>query len=233
MRGASVFHVGKGAFRRGLLGFRDIARFAWHDFRFVKVGENHSHLATARERALELVAGHSESEVIALAEDIYARSIAPRLWPETVDLTREHLAKGHEVWLISATPQLVGQVIADRLGLTGALGTVLKAEAGRFTGELIGHVVHAQEKAVVAEALARERGVSLADCWAYSDSTNDIPLLSLVGNRVVVNPDARLERHAREHGWAIMPLKHASIREAQRRVRREARAVKKSARRAK
>ena len=157
---------------------RDIARFAWHDFRFVKVGENRAHLATARERALELVAGHSEAEVIALAEDIYDRNIAPRLWPETVDLTREHLAKGHEVWLISATPQLVGQVIADRLGLTGALGTVLEAEDGRFTGELIGNVVHAEEKAVVAEALARERGVSLADCWAYSDSTNDIPLLT-------------------------------------------------------
>jgi HAD superfamily hydrolase (TIGR01490 family) len=233
MRGASVFHVGRGAFRRGLLGIRDIARFAWHDFRFVKVGENRAHLATARERALELVAGHSEAEVIALAEDIYDRNILPRLWPETVDLTREHLAKGHEVWLISATPQLVGQVIADRLGLTGALGTVLEAEQGRFTGQLIGNVVHAEEKAVVAEDLARERGVNLADCWAYSDSTNDIPLLSMVGNRVVVNPDARLERHAREHGWAIMPLKHASIREAQRRVRREARAVKKSARRTK
>ena len=54
MRGASVFHVGRGALRRGLLGVRDIARFAWHDFRFVKVGENRSHLATARERALEL-----------------------------------------------------------------------------------------------------------------------------------------------------------------------------------
>ena len=93
--------------------------------------------------------------------------------------------------------------------------------------------MHAEEKAVVAEDLARERGVNLADCWAYSDSTNDIPLLSMVGNRVVVNPDARLERHAREHGWAIMPLKHASIREAQRRVRKEARAVRKSSRGAK
>lgn len=231
MRGASVFHVGKGAFRRGLLGIRDIALFAWHDFRFVKVGENRAHLATARERALALVAGHDEAEVTALAEDIYDRNIKPRLWPETVDLTREHLAKGHEVWLISATPQLVGQVIADRLGLTGALGTVLESVDGKFTGQLIGNVVHAEEKAVVAERLAAERGVELADCWAYSDSTNDIPLLTLVGNRVVVNPDARLERHAREHGWAILPLRHASIREAQRRVRKEARAVRKSARR--
>ncbi len=233
MRGASAFHVGKGAFRKGMLGIRDVALFAWHDFRFVKVGENRQHLATVRERAMALLAGHSEKEVTELAQDIFDRNIAPRLWPETVDLTREHLAKGHEVWLISATPQLVGQVIADRLGLTGALGTVLEAHDGKFTGEIIGNVVHAEEKAVVAETLARERGVNLADCWAYSDSTNDIPLLSMVGNRVVVNPDARLKQHAVDHGWAIMPLRHASIREAQKRVRKEARAVKKSARRTK
>ena len=233
MHGASVFHVGRGAFRRGMVSLRDIARFAWHNIRFVRVGENRQHLATAKERALQIIAGHDEAEIVALAEEIYALHIQPKLWPETVDLTREHLDKGHEVWLISATPQLVGQVIASRLGLTGALGTVLETEDGRFTGNLIGNVVHAGEKAVVAEALCRERGVDLADCWAYSDSSNDIPLLSLVGNRVVVNPDAKLEHHARQQGWAIMPLRRASIREAQRRVRREARAVKKESRRAK
>ncbi len=123
MRGASVYHVGRGAFRRRLISMRDILLFAWHDFRFVKVGENQGHLATAKERALQLVAGHTETDLTELAEDIYERDIQRKLWPETVDLTQEHIAKGHEVWLISATPQIVGEVIAKRLGLTGALGT--------------------------------------------------------------------------------------------------------------
>lgn len=227
MRGASVYHVGRGAFRRRLISIRDILLFAWHDFRFVKVGENREHLATAKDRALQLVAGHTEADLVALAEDIYERDIERKLWPETVDLTREHLAKGHEVWLISATPQLVGDVIAKRLGLTGALGTKVEAVDGVFTGRLDGHVLHGEHKAEVAEAFAVRRGARLADCWAYSDSRNDIPLLTLVGNRVVVNPDATLAKHAREHGWTILPLRHASIREAQRRVRREAKAVRK------
>lgn len=231
MRGASVYHVGRGAFRRRLISLRDILLFAWHDFRFVKVGENREHLATARDRALQLVAGHTESDLIELAEDIYERDIQRKLWPETVDLTREHLAKGHEVWLISATPQLVGSVIAKRLGLTGALGTKVEAVDGVFTGRLDGPVLHGDRKAAVAETFALERGANLDDCWAYSDSRNDIPLLSLVGNRVVVNPDATLAKHARDHGWTIIPLRHASIREAQRRVRREARAVRKAKRR--
>jgi HAD superfamily hydrolase (TIGR01490 family) len=226
MRGASVYYVGRAAWRRGLISARDVALFAWHQFRFLAVGENHSHISTSKDRALGLVGGHTEQAVIEFAEEIYDRDIAPKLWPETVALTQEHLAKGHEVWLITATPQLVAQVIADRLGLTGALGTRIEALDGVFTGSIDGHVLHGAEKAAVAEAFARERSANLADCWAYSDSSNDIPLLSMVGNRVVVNPDAKLLAHAQREGWTVLPLKRSSIREAQKRVKREAKAVR-------
>src|SRR6187402_1748247 len=94
MRGASVYYVGREAFRRGLISWRDIALFAWHQFRFLAVGENRQHLATAKDRALGLVGGHTEDALIKLAEDIYDKYFAPKLWPETVDLTKEHLAKG-------------------------------------------------------------------------------------------------------------------------------------------
>ena len=225
MRGASVYYVGRAAHRRGLISWRDIALFAWHQFRFLAVGENRNHLSTAKERALGLASGHTEVALRALAEDIYDRDIAPNLWPETVALTREHLDKGHEVWLVTATPQLVAQIIADRLGLTGALGTKVEALDGVFTGALDGHVLHGEEKALVAERLSVEKGADLEDCWGYSDSGNDIPLLTLVGNPVVVNPDAKLLAHAKKHEWRVLPLKRSSIREARRQVKRDARAV--------
>jgi HAD superfamily hydrolase (TIGR01490 family) len=194
------------------------------------VGENAEHLAQARERGLALANGYPVADLVALANDIFDRTLSRKLWPESVEIAREHLAKGHEVWLITATPQIVAQVIADRLGFTGALGTVAEEIDGRFTGRLIGPVMHGAEKADAALALARDRDADLADCWAYSDSKNDIPLLTLAGHRVVVNPDAALAAHATQHEWPIMRLKTASIREARRRVRREARAVKRSAR---
>lgn len=223
MRGASIYYVGRAAWRRGLISLRDIAVFAWHQFRFLAVGENRDHLQRAKERALGLVGGHSEEGLVALAEEIYDADFAPKLWPETVALAHEHLAQGHEVWLVTATPQLVAEVIARRLGLTGALGTRVEALDGVFTGELDGHVLHGQEKADAARVLATVRGADLAQCWAYSDSRNDIPLLELVGRRVVVNPDAALLRHARERDWEVLPLKRSSIREARRRVRRRGR----------
>ncbi len=223
LRGASVFQLGKGAFREGLITVRDIALFGWHQIRFLAVGENGKHMSAARDRALELIGGHKVADLVQLAEDIYERDIAPKVWPQTLELAREHQRKGHEVWLISATPLIMGEVIAKRLGLTGALGTLVEEVDGQFTGKLIGHMLHGPQKAVAASALAEEKGASLADCWAYSDSRNDIPLLSLVGNRTVVNPDAILARHAKAEQWNVLQLKPSSLREARRRVKNEER----------
>lgn len=223
MRGASIYHVGGGAYRRGYLGVRDLARFAWQQARFIAVGENLRHLDVLRERALSLCAGIRESEVAALAEEIFDRRIERRLWPESVELAREHLAKGHQVWLVTATPSVIAEVIARRLGLTGAIGTRLETRDGCYTGRLLGPLLHGGNKAEAARRLADGAGSPLEDCWAYSDSRNDIPLLELAGNRVVVNPDTELMRHAMVHGWSVLRLNKSSLRAARRRVRRDAR----------
>ena len=83
--------------------------------------------------------------------------------------------------------------------------------------------MHAQDKADASIALATGMGVDPAECWAYSDSSNDIPLLTFVGNPVVVNPDHALHAHATAHDWPVMRLNPSSIKEARKRVRREAR----------
>lgn len=226
MRGASLYHVGVGARRRGYLKLRDVLRFAWQQARFVAVGENRKHLESIREQALGLARGHSVTELRELAEQIFDRDIKRRLWPETVGLTQEHLANGHQVWLITATPIDIASVIAERLGLTGALGTVLETVDGCYTGSLIGHVLHGPRKAFAAEELTTRLGANLADCWAYSDSKNDIPMLELTGNRVVVNPDASLLNHATAKGWSILRLNKSSIRAARRRVVRDGKTVR-------
>lgn len=230
MRGTSIFQVGREAVARGVVRWRDIWRFAWHQFRFIAVGENDDHLVSARERALGLVAGHTQAEIIELGEGIWERRIRPRLYPDSVELAHDHLRKGHEVWLVSATPWEIGDLIARKLGLTGALGTRVEAVDGVYTGQLVGHVLHAERKAAAARALAEEAGADVADCWAYSDSRNDIPLLELVGNRVVVNPDAILAHHAHKEDWPVMRLTAKSIRAARRRVKREARQVSRTGR---
>ena len=63
--------------------------------------------------------------------------------------------------------------------------------------------MHGPAKAEAIRALADREGLDLTRCSAYSDSVNDLPMLSLVGHPVAVNPDAQLRRHARANGWVI------------------------------
>jgi len=204
VRGASVYYLGRTAWKRGHLGWRDLARFAWQQARFTSVGENHRHQLAVRDRALELIAGHSVAELDEIAEETYDSSLAALMHEQVVARARDHIAQGHEVWLITATPHACARVIAERLGLTGAMGTQIDSVDGVFTGALVGFVMHGPHKAEAAARLAAEKGVELGDSWAYSDSRNDIPLLELVGHQQVVNPDAALARYAHARGWPIM-----------------------------
>ena len=114
-----------------------------------------------------------------------------------------HLDRGQRVWLMTAAPIEIASVIARRLGLTGALGTVAEQVDGVYTGRLVGEMLHGESKATAVQALADAEGLDLERCYAYSDSSNDIPMLSLVGHPCAVNPDGTLHAHAKANGWQI------------------------------
>jgi len=203
MRGASMFHLARGLYQRDFFTIRDLLRFAWQQVRFIALGENLEHVAEIQERALSFVAGHSVAEMKAIGQEVYDDLMADKIWPGTHALARRHLAAGEQVWLVTATPVEVAEVIAERLGLTGALGTVAEHVDGIYTGRLVGQPMHGKAKAEAVLELSEKTGLDLSRCAAYSDSANDIPMLSLVGHPVAVNPDARLLAHARAQGWQV------------------------------
>jgi len=203
MRGASIFYLARGLYQRNFFSLRDIAGFAWQQLSFLARGENMEHVDEIQARALSFVAGHSVAEMSAVGEEIFDESMARKIWPGTRALARIHLAAGQRVWLVTATPVEVAEVIARRLGLTGALGTVAEHVDGVYTGRLVGSLLHGEAKVEAVRALAEREGLDLASCSAYSDSANDIPLLSLVGNPCAVNPDGALRAYAKAHGWRV------------------------------
>jgi phosphoserine phosphatase len=97
----------------------------------------------------------------------------------------------------------LANILARRLGLTGALGTVAENVQGVYTGRLVGGLLHGEAKAAAIRALAVREGLDLTRCTAYSDSANDLPMLQLVGHPNVVNPDADLLAEARRNGWPV------------------------------
>jgi HAD superfamily hydrolase (TIGR01490 family) len=204
MMGASIFHFARGMAARKFFTSADLARFAMQQVRF-RVGgrETHDNVRAARESGLSFVAGHSVAELQAHGEEIYDELMADKIWPGTRALAQMHLDAGQRVWLVTATPVDLATIIARRLGLTGALGTVLESENGVYTGRLMGEMLHGPAKAHAVRALAAREGLNLRRCTAYSDSANDVPMLSVVGTAVAVNPDGSLRETARKRGWEI------------------------------
>jgi HAD superfamily hydrolase (TIGR01490 family) len=203
MVGASIFHFAKGMAARDFFSWRDLARFTARQARLRVRGENHGDLHSTRDSALAFVAGKKVSEIVALGEEIYDEEMAGRIWSGTLALAQGHLDEGHRVWLVTATPVELATIIAQRLHLTGALGTVAETCDGVYTGALVGTVLHGEAKARAVEQLAAREGLDLARCSAYSDSINDLPMLSLVGHPVAVNPDSALKAEAKQRGWEI------------------------------
>jgi HAD superfamily hydrolase (TIGR01490 family) len=204
VQGAAIFYLGRGLYKRKFFSHRELLRFAWQQAYFRLHGAEHAgHMADAKESALSIVQGHRVEDLERICEEIFEEYIAEKIWPGTRALVRMHLEAGQRVWLVTAAPQEAARVIAARLGMTGALGTVAEALGGVYTGRLVGETLHGPAKAEAVKALAAREGLDLARCAAYSDSANDIPMLSLVGHPYVINPDAELRRHAREQGWRV------------------------------
>jgi len=204
MQGASIFHLARGLHRRKFFTTRDILGAAWKQAYFRVIGvEDPEHVAEARSAALAFIAGHTTEELESLGEEIFDEAMAHRIWPGTRALAQLHLDAGQRVWLVTAAPVELARIISRRLGLTGALGTVAESQDGVYTGRLVGEPLHGPAKAEAIRALAEREGLDLSRCSAYSDSANDIPMLSIVGQPVAVNPDARLRREARDNGWEI------------------------------
>ncbi|WP_369212361.1 HAD family hydrolase [Streptomyces flavofungini] len=204
MQGAAIFHFGRGLYKRKFFERQELFRFAWQQAWFRLAGvEDPEHMQDARDSALSIVKGHRVAELMSIGEEIYDEYMAERIWPGTRALAQAHLDAGQKVWLVTAAPVEIATVIAGRLGLTGALGTVAESVGGVYTGKLVGEPLHGPAKAEAVRALAAAEGLDLARCAAYSDSHNDIPMLSLVGHPYAINPDAKLRKHARERDWRL------------------------------
>jgi HAD superfamily hydrolase (TIGR01490 family) len=204
MQGAAIFHFGRGLYKRKFFDTRDLLRFAWQQTYFRLAGnEDPEHMRDVRESALSIIKGHRVEELTSIGEEIYDEYMAGKIWPGTRALAQAHLDAGQRVWLVTAAPVETATIIARRLGLTGALGTVAESRDGVYTGRLVGEPLHGPAKAEAVRALAAAEDLDLSLCAAYSDSANDIPILSLVGHPYAINPDSRLRKHARAEGWRL------------------------------
>ncbi|MBK6465093.1 MAG: HAD family hydrolase [Myxococcales bacterium] len=150
--------------------------------------------------------GMSRDRLLLLADDAFEAVIKPALYPSAKDLVARCRDEGHEVVIVSGALDFLMDRLATHLGATHVIANRLEIKDGFATGRLLRPVVAGPEKARLIREHARETNVDLGECFAYSDSYSDVPMLSVVGHPAAVNPDGKLARLAEAYGWPVLRL---------------------------
>lgn len=154
--------------------------------------------------------GMSNDRLKALADEAFENVLKKALFPHAKSLVARSRDEGHDVVLVSGALDFLMERLASHLGATHVIANRLEIKDNYATGRLLRPVVAGPEKARLVREHARTHGHDLDDCFAYSDSYSDVPMLSVVGHPAAVNPDGKLERLARTYGWPVLTLDRAS-----------------------
>ena len=201
--GSSAFTLAIAARSMKMMPTHELMRDAATAMAFKFWGADDGTTDAARDRILSFVTGQRQDDLLALNERVLP-TLLGKIRPEARRLVDIHRHAGRATYIVSAAPKEIVEPLAISLGMTGGIGTVGTVKDGAYTGELDGPFCYGEGKVEAITELARWEGLDLAQCYAYSDSASDLPMLSAVGHPVAVNPDATLERHARVHGWPVV-----------------------------
>jgi HAD superfamily hydrolase (TIGR01490 family) len=203
MAGSSGFHWARAARRAGMTTRRRLAKDALDNVRFRLRGSTDEATREVRDRVGEFLEGRRVRELERLSAMVLA-GVLPRLYPRMLEVAYEHQDAGRPVYIVTAATQGTADMLAHVLFFDGAAGSKLEERDGLYTGRFDGPFCYGEGKPVRMRELADERGIDLAESWAYSDSASDLPMLRAVGHPVAVNPDTELAQVARDEGWDVM-----------------------------
>jgi HAD superfamily hydrolase (TIGR01490 family) len=190
-------------YQGGLINRRAVLKSAYAQFVFLVGGADHDQMEKMREYLSALTRGWNVQQVREIVAETLHGLIDPLIYEEAASLIEQHHAAGRDVVIVSSSGAEVVEPIGALLGADHVIATRLKIEDGCYTGE-IEYYAYAENKAAAIRELAAREGYQLAECYAYSDSVTDLPLLEAVGHPSAVNPDRGLRKEAVARTWPIL-----------------------------
>lgn len=167
------------------------------------------------EFALGTLAGFTPDDLRDLQARYMRDVIEPAIRPQALALVRRHQDAGDLVAIITATNAFVTAPIARLFGVEHLIAARPELDGrGHPTGRLAGTPTQGQGKVTHMHAWLAGLGRpfdSFERSYFYSDSHNDIPLLSVVSHPVATNPSAKLNQHATALGWPLLHLFDAPV----------------------
>ena len=203
VEGSSAIDFARASYKRGLMSRRQLVLDLWANMKFRLDGSTDQSTDALRDRVLDAIAGTRVVDLQRLGPDVFA-SLLPRLYPEVLDEAWAHQDAGRPIYIVTAASQEMAAALANVLNFDGGIGTKSDIKDGVYTGRPDGPLVYREGKPTAIREVAAREDIDLSESYAYSDSESDLPMLRAVGHPVAVNPDATLERVAREEGWRIM-----------------------------
>lgn len=204
---SSSLAFGRPLYHGGLMARRDVLKAAYAQLAYLIAGADENQMARTRDYLAELCRGWQVEQVSQIVDETLTEIIDPYIYAEAVTLVQQHRAAGRDVVLVSASGDEMVRPIGELLGITDVIATRMVIVDGRYTGEVEFYAAGPAKAEAMAE-FAAVRGYSLDDCYAYSDSGTDLPMLEAVGHPTAVNPDRALRRIAGEREWPILTFKH-------------------------
>jgi HAD superfamily hydrolase (TIGR01490 family) len=206
---SSTLAFGRPFYEYGLISRGDAVLSVAGHLMYRMAGANHAQM----ERIREWVTGLCQGWPVDRVREIVARHldelILPFVYAEARELIGAHRDAGRDVIIVSTSGHEVVDPIARLLGADSVIATRMQVAGGCYTGQMEFYA-YGEAKAVRVRQLAAERGYQLADCYAYSDSATDLPLLQTVGHPHAVNPDRSLRRVAQQRGWPVLEFMRAT-----------------------
>ena len=158
---------------------------------------------------LQPLANNSRADLEIWHADFMAKRIRPMIKQKARDLVKRHQDNGDLCALVTATNSFVTGPISREFNIEHLIATIPAQEDGQFTGLPRGTPAFREGKIARVGDWLESLGLwwgNFERSWFYSDSLNDLPLLSLVSDPVAVDPDSTLRAHAKKAGWTILNL---------------------------
>jgi HAD superfamily hydrolase (TIGR01490 family) len=196
-------------YKQGLINRRDLLSSAYYmlQYKFDWLDAMTVYTKIAARTQGETEAMHKERG-LRFFDEVLSKIIRDPL----VQVLEKHREKGAVIAILTAsTPPLITP-LAESLKVKHVLCSRFEVdEQGLYTGALDGEPCFGIGKVNNARRFCEEQSLSFEDAFAYADSMTDRPLLEVVKNPRVVDPDTLLRRLAKRKNWPIWDAKSSSL----------------------